>query len=92
MLIINSCAFSGELAPYKLVETSAKSVYTLSDCVEIEGHVLFYVAPLMTGARALAKTLAATPTNVCYPAMPATFKTPGCPVIVSPASGDAEET
>jgi rubredoxin-NAD+ reductase len=74
----------------KLLETSAKNVYTLGDCAEIEGHVLFYVAPLMAGARALAKTLAGTPTEVVYPAMPVTIKTPACPVVVSPAARDAE--
>lgn len=74
----------------RLLETSAKNVYTLGDCAEVEGHVLFYVAPLMAGARALAKTLAGTPTPVNYPAMPVTIKTPACPVVVSPAPRDAE--
>lgn len=74
----------------RLLETSAKNVYTLGDCAEINGHVLFYVAPLMAGARALAKTLAGTPTEVVYPAMPVTIKTPACPVVVSPAPRDAE--
>ncbi|MGI9292369.1 MAG: FAD-dependent oxidoreductase, partial [Pseudomonadales bacterium] len=46
----------------RLLETSAPNVYTLGDCAEVEGHVLFYVAPLMAAARALGKTLAGTPT------------------------------
>jgi rubredoxin-NAD+ reductase len=74
----------------KLLETSAKNVFTLGDCAEIEGHVLFYVTPLMQGAKALAKTLTGTPTEVSYPAMPVTIKTPACPVVVSPAPRDAE--
>ena len=74
----------------KMLETSAKNVYTLGDCAEIEGHVLFYVAPLMAGARALANTLAGTPTEVTYPAMPVTIKTPACPVVVAPAERDAK--
>lgn len=74
----------------RLLETSAKNVYTLGDCAEINGHVLFYVAPLMAGARALAKTLAGTPTEVSYPAMPVAIKTPACPVVVSPPPRDAE--
>jgi rubredoxin-NAD+ reductase len=74
----------------RLLETSAKNVYTLGDCAEVEGHVLFYVAPLMAGARALAKTLAGTPTEVSYPAMPVTIKTPACPVVVSPPPRGAE--
>ena len=74
----------------RLLETSAKNVYTIGDCAEIAGHVLFYVAPLMAGARALAKTLTGTPTEVAYPAMPVTIKTPACPVVVSPPPRDAE--
>lgn len=72
------------------LETSAKNVYTLGDCAQVEGHVLFYVAPLMACARALAKTLAGTPTAVSYPAMPVTIKTPACPVVVAPAPKGVE--
>ena len=46
--------------------------------------MLYYVAPLMACARALARTLAGTPAAVSYPAMPVTIKTPACPVVVSP--------
>ncbi|MFK8018879.1 MAG: FAD-dependent oxidoreductase [Pseudomonadales bacterium] len=73
----------------KLLQTSAQNVYTLGDCAEVEGHVLFYVAPLMAAARALGKTLAGEPTEVAYPAMPVTIKTPACPVVVSPPPRDA---
>lgn len=74
----------------KLLETSAANIYTLGDCAEVEGHVLFYVAPLMACARALGKTLAGQPTEVSYPAMPVTIKTPACPVVVSPPPHGAE--
>ncbi len=74
----------------RLLETSAKNVYSLGDCAEVEGHVLFYVAPLMASARALAKTLTGTPTEVSYPAMPVTIKTPSCPVVVAPPARGAE--
>lgn len=74
----------------RLLQTSAENVYALGDCVEVEGHVLVYVAPLMAGARALAKTLNGTPTPVSYPAMPVTIKTPACPVVVSPVAPGSE--
>lgn len=74
----------------RLLETSAKNVYTLGDCAEVEGHVLFYVTPLLNGAKALAKTLSGTPTEVSYPAMPVTIKTPTCPVVVAPPAKDAQ--
>jgi rubredoxin-NAD+ reductase len=71
------------------LETSAPNVYAFGDCAEVEGHVLVYVAPLMAAARALGKTLAGEATEVAYPAMPVTIKTPACPVVVSPVAPDA---
>lgn len=59
-------------------------VYALGDCAEVNGHVLPYVLPLMACARALAKTLAGTPTAVTYGPMPVAVKTPACPVVVCP--------
>ncbi len=73
----------------RLLQTSAKDVYTLGDCAEVEGRVLLYVLPLMSAARALAKTLAGTPTEVSYGVMPVTVKTPACPVVVNPPAADA---
>jgi len=74
----------------RTLQTSAKNVYSLGDCAEVEGHVLYYVAPLMACARALAKTLTGTPTPVIYPAMPVTIKTPSCPVVVASPPKHAE--
>jgi rubredoxin-NAD+ reductase len=73
----------------RLLATSAPDVYTLGDCAEVGGWVLYYVAPLMAAARALGKTLAGEPTEVAYPAMPVTIKTPACPVVVSPPAPGA---
>ncbi len=73
----------------RLLETSAVDVYALGDCAEVDGQVLYYVAPLMACARTLGKTLSGTPTEVAYPAMPVTIKTPACPVVVSPPSPGA---
>ncbi|MDP1541264.1 MAG: FAD-dependent oxidoreductase [Moraxellaceae bacterium] len=70
----------------RLLQTSNANIYALGDCAEVEGKVLMYVLPLMAAARALAKTLAGTPTPVSYPAMPVQIKTPVCPVVVSPVT------
>lgn len=70
----------------RLLQTSNANIYALGDCAEVEGKVLMYVLPLMAAARALAKTLAGTPTAVSYPAMPVQIKTPVCPVVVSPVA------
>ncbi|MEM8593613.1 MAG: FAD-dependent oxidoreductase, partial [Pseudomonadota bacterium] len=74
----------------EFLETSADNIYTLGDCAEVKGHVLFYVAPLMACARSLAKTLTGEKTAVRYPAMPVGIKTPACPVMVSPPPRDAD--
>lgn len=74
----------------RLLKTSAEGVFAFGDCAEVAGHVLVYVAPLLAAGRALAATLAGTPTEVSYPAMPVTIKTPACPVCVSPAAKDAD--
>jgi len=74
------------------LQTSAADVYALGDCVEIDGLVLPFIMPIMHAARALGPTLAGTPTEVKYPAMPVLVKTPACPTIVSPpAPGAAGE-
>lgn len=66
------------------LSTSAKDVYAIGDCAEVDGHVLLYVLPLMAGARALAKTLNGIPTELSYGVMPVMVKTPACPVVVLP--------
>jgi rubredoxin-NAD+ reductase len=76
----------------RFLRTSAPNVYALGDCAEVEGHVLFYVAPLMASVRALGRGLAGEDTEVCYPAMPVTVKTPACPVVVAPPPAGAEGT
>ncbi|SDH70289.1 rubredoxin-NAD+ reductase [Pseudomonas benzenivorans] len=66
------------------LRSSHANIYALGDCAEVDGLNLLYVMPLMTCARALAQTLAGTPTAVRYGAMPVTVKTPVCPLVVSP--------
>ncbi len=69
----------------RYLQTSHANIYALGDCAEVEGLNLLYVMPLMSCARALAQTLAGTPTAVKYGPMPVTVKTPVCPLVVSPA-------
>lgn len=73
----------------RALETSAPDVYCLGDCAEVDGMVLPYVMPLMTCARALAKTLAGERTEVAYGVMPVIVKTPCCPTAVCPPPGNA---
>jgi len=68
----------------RYLKTSHANIYALGDCAEVDGLNLLYVMPLMSCARALAQTLAGTPTPVKYGPMPVTVKTPVCPLVVSP--------
>ena len=64
--------------------TSGADVYAVGDCAEVGGLNLPFVMPIMQQARALAKTLTGTSTEVLYPAMPVVVKTPACPAVVCP--------
>lgn len=66
------------------LRTTHANIYALGDCAEVDGINLLYVMPLMASARALAQTLAGTPTAVSYGPMPVTAKTPACALVVSP--------
>ncbi|MEJ2645754.1 MAG: FAD-dependent oxidoreductase [Gammaproteobacteria bacterium] len=73
----------------RLLRTSAANVYALGDCAEVAGLVLPFVMPIMHAARALARTLTGTATEVRYPAMPVVVKTPALPVVVAPPAAGA---
>ena len=72
------------------LETSAAGVYAMGDCAEIAGLNLPFVMPIMHQAAALARTLAGEATELRYPAMPVTVKTPACPTVVCPPPAGAE--
>jgi len=70
--------------------TSDPSIFALGDCAEVGGQVRPFVLPITHGAKALARTLAGTPTPVAYPPMPVVVKTPAIPLVVCPpAPGSA---
>ncbi|GAB3103652.1 FAD-dependent oxidoreductase [Aestuariicella hydrocarbonica] len=66
------------------LQTSDPHIYALGDCAEVDGHVLFYIAPLMECARKLAQTLNGNASEVYYGRMPVTVKTTLHPVVVAP--------
>jgi len=77
------------------LETSEKDIYALGDCAEVNGHFLPYIAPILAGTRALAKTLqaknASDRTAVIYPPMPIIVKTPAHPIVICPPYGQTGE-
>lgn len=66
------------------LETSARDVYAIGDCMEIEGLVLPFVMPIMHASKVLAANLLGKRAALSYPAMPVVVKTPSCPAVVSP--------
>ena len=78
--LIRSVALS--LRTREFTETSIFSGMGIGRIL-VEEH-LPYVMPIMQQARALAQTLAGTPTPVVYPAMPVAVKTPWMPLVVLP--------
>lgn len=70
----------------ELLQTSVAHVYALGDCAQYASagaRTLPYVMPIMNAARALAATLAGTPTALVFPLMPVSIKTPALPTVVA---------
>jgi len=77
-------------------QTSAPDIYALGDCAQYglddgTSTTLPYIAPLMSAARAIAQTLAGTPTKIDLKAAPVIVKTPSCPIALVPAPLHARE-
>jgi len=66
------------------LQTSHPGIYALGDCIEINGQLLPYLAPINCGIKALANTLLGQPVAVDYPLMPITVKTPVAPLSLVP--------
>ena len=74
----------------RYLTSSDANIFALGDGAEVAGLVLPFVLPIMQASRALAATLAGTPTAVAYPAMPVAVKTPASPVVVCPPAPGAQ--
>jgi rubredoxin-NAD+ reductase len=73
------------------LQTSAAHIYALGDGAQYAsagGRTLPFVMPIMSAARALAATLAGRRTELTFPLMPVTVKTPALPIVIAtPAPG-----
>jgi rubredoxin-NAD+ reductase len=69
-------------------QTSAPDIYALGDCAEytVDGgtRMLPYIAPLMTAARAIARTLTGQVTTIDLKPAPVIVKTPSYPLALVP--------
>lgn len=75
------------------LETSVASMYALGDSAQYasavsplsaHGSTLPYVMPIMAAAKALAANLTGLPTDLVFPLMPVSVKTPALPLVVAP--------
>ncbi|WP_163557929.1 FAD-dependent oxidoreductase [Halomonas sp. NO4] len=64
--------------------TAAPGVHALGDVACVAGVNAMYVQPLQASAKALARTLTGTPTEVAFGAWPVLVKTPLLPVVALP--------
>ena len=76
----------------RLLATSDPAIFALGDCAQSAAGPLPFVLPLMAQARALAATLAGTPTPLVLPALPVVVKTPALPLAVCPPPPGAAGT
>ncbi|MDQ9169956.1 FAD-dependent oxidoreductase [Oxalobacteraceae bacterium R-40] len=70
-------------------QTSASDIFAVGDCAEYMAdngttQILPYVAPLMTAARAIARTLTGQVTQIDLQPAPVLVKTPSCPLALIP--------
>lgn len=69
-------------------QTSASDIYALGDCAEYSDgdstRVMPYIAPMMTAARAIARTLNGQPTPIDLKPAPVIVKTPSYPLALLP--------
>jgi rubredoxin-NAD+ reductase len=68
------------------LQTSAAQVYALGDGAQYASagqRPLPYVMPIMNAAKALAATLNGTKTELVFPLMPVSIKTPAFPIVVA---------
>jgi rubredoxin-NAD+ reductase len=72
------------IATDAFMRTSDPGIFALGDCADCAGKPRPYVLPITHAAKAIALTLAGTQTEVCWPAMPVTVKTPALPLYLLP--------
>jgi len=72
------------------LRTSHPDIYALGDVACVDGVNAMYVQPLQASAKALAATLAGTPTSVSFGAWPIVVKTPLLPVVAYPPTTPPE--
>ncbi|MEH6640148.1 FAD-dependent oxidoreductase [Vreelandella glaciei] len=72
------------------LRTSHPDIYALGDVACVDGVNAMYVQPLQASAKALAATLAGTPTLVSFGAWPIVVKTPLLPVVAYPPTTPPE--
>ncbi|PCJ15644.1 MAG: FAD-dependent oxidoreductase [Candidatus Cloacimonadota bacterium] len=65
------------------LQTNISNIYAVGDCAQVNSHYLPFVAPILSGTKALAKTLNKDKTNVQYKASSIIVKTSNCPLVIA---------
>ncbi|MGD8429432.1 MAG: FAD-dependent oxidoreductase [Ectothiorhodospiraceae bacterium] len=66
------------------LRTTDPAIHAIGDCVEIDGRLLPFIAPINHAARVVADNALGTTAAVDFPPMPVAVKTPAHPVSVLP--------
>ena len=76
----------------EFMRTSDPSIYAVGDCIEFDGRIEPYIAPLLLCARGLAKNLGKPDESkaIAYPVMPVTVKTPLYPIVCAAPLANTE--
>ncbi|MCH2175426.1 MAG: FAD-dependent oxidoreductase [Lentisphaeria bacterium] len=64
------------------LQSSDEHIYALGDCVQIDGRLLPYIAPINHAAKAIAQSLTGEQKEVSFPVMPVQIKTTQFPILV----------
>ncbi len=72
------------------LQTTNEHIFAIGDCLEFEGQLLPYVAPILHETKALGRTLSGNETPVQFPTMPVVVKTTSCPLTIAPPKAGEE--
>jgi len=67
--------------------TSNPDIFALGDCAQYPNGNHCYITPIMTAARAIARSALATPTHMAFPALSVLVKTTSYPIVLAAPNG-----
>lgn len=71
----------------RTLQTSAKDIFAIGDCAQVDSFFLPYIAPINAQINALVNNLLGKASAISYPPMPVVVKTKLCPITIMPQLG-----